>query len=348
MPLLAPAGAAGAQGAPVPPSGANLNQQTLANLLAAMQGEAYAYAKYDAYRQVAGGSLAALWSRTANTELRDHFAGFAAAYKLAGTNAANLQAAVAGENYETTLMYPAFAARAAAAGDKQAAQLFNEIAADEADHRDGFAQALAAVTTGGSIPAPPTVQRVRIVVSTSNVSAQTKNDLLAAMHGEAFAHAKYLAYAQAARARGQVRLAQLFTGTSNVELREHFAAEANLAGLAGNSRANLLDAVSGETSEATVLYPDAAQQAYTSGERAFATCSWKQRATKLITRRTSSALSGPSCGRGPSRLNGMRSGQQVAEWRAAANLARATSTTAAGLSVSTVPSTSRSRPARSR
>lgn len=266
--LLAPAGAAGAQSAPVPPAGANLNQATLSNLLAAMQGESYAYAKYDAYRQVASRPLAGLWSRTANTELRDHFARFAAAYKLAGTNAANLQAAIAGENYETTLMYPTFAGRAAAAGDKQAAQLFNEIAADEADHRDFFGQALAAITTGGSVPSAPTVQPVKIVVSTSNVSAQTKNDLLTAMHGEAFAHAKYLAYAQAARARGSARLAQLFTGTSNVELREHFAAEANLAGLAGSSRANLLDAVSGETAEATVIYPDAAQQAYQAGDRA--------------------------------------------------------------------------------
>ena len=266
--LLAPAGAAGAQTAPVPPSGANLNQQTLANLLAAMQGESYAYAKYDAYRQVARSPLAALWSRTANTELRDHFAGFAAAYKLAGTNAANLQAAMAGENYETTTMYPTFAARAAAAGDKQAAQLFNEIAADEADHRDLFGQALAAVTTGGSIPSAPTVQPVKIVVSTSNVSAQTKNDLLTAMHGEAFAHAKYLAYAQAARASGSPGLAQLFTGTSKIELREHFASEANLAGLAGSNRANLLDAVNGETAEATAIYPAAAQQAYLAGEPA--------------------------------------------------------------------------------
>ena len=270
--LIAPAGVGGAQGlpaAPAPPTGAQLHAQTLSNLLAALKGEAYAYAKYNAYGQVSGGALALLFNSTAKEELSDHFTAFALTYGLAGTNATNLSSAASGENYETTTMYPTFAARAKAAGDTKAAQLFSEIARDEASHRDLFRQALTAITGGGTAPAGPIVQAVPITRGTSQVKTQTRQDLLTAMHGEAFAHALYLTYAQAAQARGSVSLAKLFQHTATVELREHFAAEANLAGLVGTDRANLVSAVAGETNESKVIYPTAARQAYAAGERPY-------------------------------------------------------------------------------
>ena len=265
--LLAPGGSAAAQGTVAPAPGSNLSQQTMGNLLAALNGESYAYAKYDAYRHVATSPLAALWGRTADMELRQHFAHFAGAYRLAGTDKANLTAAVAGEAYETTDMYPTFAREAAAAGDQAASRLFGELAADEAHHRALFAQALTATNGGGgTVPAPPSVEPVKVVVNVATVKPHTLQNLLTAMHGEAFAHAKYLTYAQAARTHGALKLSQLFAGTAKVELREHFATEANLAGLAGGARANLLVAIGGETDEAKVVYPDAAQQAYLANE----------------------------------------------------------------------------------
>ena len=270
--LIAPAGAGGAQGlpaAPAPSAGAQLHAQTLDNLLAALKGEAYAYAKYNAYAQASSGAIALLFNNTANEELKDHFAGFAAAYGLIGTNAANLSAVVSGENYETTTMYPTFAARAKAAGDTKAAQLFSEIARDESSHRDLFRQALTAITGSGTAPAGPIVHVVPIRRGTSQVKTQTRQDLLTAMHGEAFAHALYLTYAQAAQARGSANLAKLFQHTATVELREHFAAEANLAGLVGTDRSNLVSAVAGETNESKVIYPTAARQANAAGERPY-------------------------------------------------------------------------------
>ena len=270
--LIAPAGVGGAQGppaAPTPPARVQLHAQTLSNLLAALKGEAYAYAKYNAYGQVSSGTLALLFNSTANKELSDHFAAFADAYGLAGSNAANLSVVFAGEDYETTTMYPTFAARAKAAGDTKAAQLFSEIARDEASHRDLFRQALTAITGSGSAPAGPIVHVAPLTRETAQVKTQTRQDLLTAVHGEAFAHALYLTYAQAAQAQGLANLAKLFQRTATVELREHFAAEANLAGLVGTDRSNLISAVAGETNEANVLYPNAARQAYAVGERPY-------------------------------------------------------------------------------
>ena len=51
-------------------------------------------------------------------------------------------------------------------------------------------------------------------------------------------------------------IARLFSGTAQVELREHFAGFAVLYGLVGTNAANLKDAISGETPEHTTLYQD--------------------------------------------------------------------------------------------
>ena len=83
----------------------------------------------------------------------------------------------------------------------------------------------------------------------------TRANALSAMHGEALAHAKYLAYATQAQQAGRLQAAQEFTIASQTELSDHFAREADLIGLGGDVAANLRDAISGETNEVDTMYP---------------------------------------------------------------------------------------------
>jgi rubrerythrin len=73
-------------------------------------------------------------------------------------------------------------------------------------------------------------------------------------------------YAAQARRNGNPAVAQLFTDTADVELYEHFAKLATLAGLvATDTDVNLRDAVNLERLEADVIYPDYARQADQAG-----------------------------------------------------------------------------------
>jgi rubrerythrin len=89
----------------------------------------------------------------------------------------------------------------------------------------------------------------------------TRSNALSAMHGEAMAHAKYLADATQAQQAGRVQAAQQFTSAAHTELTDHFAREADLIGFGGDIPANLHDAISCETNEADTLYPGFAKQA---------------------------------------------------------------------------------------
>jgi rubrerythrin len=174
--------------------------QTQVNLLAAMHGEAFAYAKYTAYALQAARThqtaLATLFSGTAPVELQEHFAGEAVLAGLVGTNAANLQDSIEGETWEHKKMYPGFAAQATTDGCNAAAALFTEIAVDEGGHAAAYTLALQALTDSAvRVPTPQTVDPVVITASTPACTGQTQDNLLAAMHGEAFAYAKYTAYA---------------------------------------------------------------------------------------------------------------------------------------------------------
>ena len=146
-------------------------------------------------------ALATLFSGTAQVELQEHFAAEAVLAGLVGTNAANLQESINGETYEWTTMYPGFATVAAAEGCADAATLFAEIAVDEGGHAAAYTLALDSLTDSAvRVPKPQTVDPVVITASTPACTGQTQVNLLAAMHGEAFAYAKYTAYAlQAAR-----------------------------------------------------------------------------------------------------------------------------------------------------
>src|SRR5665811_2635490 len=59
----------------------------------------------------------------------------------------------------------------------------------------------------------------------------------------------------------QTAVAKLFSGTAQVELQEHFAGEAVLAGLVGTNAANLQESITGETWEHTTMYPGFAKRA---------------------------------------------------------------------------------------
>ena len=99
---------------------------------------------------------------------------------------------------------------------------------------------------------------------------KTIDNLSTAMHGEAFAYVKYLLYAEHARKTGNKELADLFEKTANTERFEHFAEEAQLAGLVGSDAGNLKDAIRGESYEIDTLYLEFAQKATVAGDAAAA------------------------------------------------------------------------------
>jgi rubrerythrin len=99
---------------------------------------------------------------------------------------------------------------------------------------------------------------------------KTLYDLSTAMHGEAFAYVKYLLYAEHARKSGHKELADLFEKTANTERFEHFAEEAQLAGLVGSDADNLKEAIKGESYEIDAMYLEFALKAKVAGDTAVA------------------------------------------------------------------------------
>lgn len=102
------------------------------------------------------------------------------------------------------------------------------------------------------------------------LNPKTMENLSTAMHGEAFAYAKYLLYADHARKGGNTALADLFEETAKVERMEHLAEEAELAGIVGTDAQNLKDSIKGESYEVDTMYRDFAEQARRVGDKAAA------------------------------------------------------------------------------
>lgn len=102
------------------------------------------------------------------------------------------------------------------------------------------------------------------------MNAQTREHLLQALHGEAFAHARYLLFAEQARRNGRPALAELFERTAHTERDEHFAEEAELAGLVATDEENLRAAIEGEAYEVDTMYREFAEQARLAGDTAAA------------------------------------------------------------------------------
>ncbi|GGM50516.1 hypothetical protein GCM10011608_39290 [Micromonospora sonchi] len=246
---------------------------TRADTLTAMQGEAYAHAAYLAYAQEAErtgrAEIAELFRSTAATELGEHFAEEAELIDFVRSNTANLREAIAGETEEHTVTYPGYAEQARRDGCLPAAALWDELAGDEGRHAERFRIALFAITNPGSgvrVPVGVAVPPVPIEATEPACSGQTQENLLATLRGEAFAYARYIAYADQARATGRLRLARLWENTASQELGEHFAEAANLYGLVGDNETNLRTAIAGEQHEATTMYPAFSRQAASVGE----------------------------------------------------------------------------------
>ncbi|MEO8375747.1 MAG: rubrerythrin family protein [Sphingomonas bacterium] len=98
------------------------------------------------------------------------------------------------------------------------------------------------------------------------LSAQTRANLEAAMHGEAYANLKYLRYADQANASGKPELARLFRESANIEANEHFDREAQALQLGGTNSTNLEDAMAGEHYENVTMYITFANQAGAAGD----------------------------------------------------------------------------------
>ena len=102
------------------------------------------------------------------------------------------------------------------------------------------------------------------------VKSETRDHLMTAMRGEAFAAAKYQLFADHARMSGNDELADLFERTAKIERFEHLAEEAELAQVVGNDSANLEDAIAGESYEIDTMYREFAEQARAAGDQSAA------------------------------------------------------------------------------
>jgi len=125
--------------------------KTEMNLKAAFAGESQARNKYDYFAKVARKEgyhyIAKIFEETALNEMqhaKDEFK----LLKGIGDTKANLRAAIEGEHYETSEMYPRFAEEAEAEGNKEAAKLFREIARVEAKHEARYKKLLEMVEKG--------------------------------------------------------------------------------------------------------------------------------------------------------------------------------------------------------
>jgi rubrerythrin len=85
--------------------------------------------------------IARIFEETADNEKRHAKDHFKLLGKL-GDTVANLKAAIEGEHYETTTMYPEFAKQAREDGNMAAAVLCEQIAKVEAHHRDRYKKLL--------------------------------------------------------------------------------------------------------------------------------------------------------------------------------------------------------------
>lgn len=125
--------------------------KTEENLKAAFAGESQARNKYDYFAKVARKEgylyVAKIFEETSLNEMQHAKDEFKLLNGI-GDTVANLKEAIAGEDYETTTMYPDFAKDAEEEGNKEAARLFRQIAKVEAKHRDRYKRLLDMVEKG--------------------------------------------------------------------------------------------------------------------------------------------------------------------------------------------------------
>lgn len=127
---------------------------TISNLKEAFAGESQASQKYLAFARKAAKegfqNIAALFRTAAEAE-RIHAEGHLGALDGIGSTAENLRAAIAGETYEYTQMYPPMLKQAEADGHK-AKRMFDYALKAEAVHARLYQLALDAVQKGEDLP----------------------------------------------------------------------------------------------------------------------------------------------------------------------------------------------------
>ncbi|MCK5057418.1 MAG: rubrerythrin family protein [Candidatus Aminicenantes bacterium] len=125
--------------------------KTEENLKAAFAGESQARNKYDYFAKVARKEgyhyIAEILEETALNEMRHAKDEFTLLQGIGDTKA-NLKAAIEGENYEHTEMYPTFAKEAEEEGNLEAARLFKQIAKVEQEHEARYKKLLEMVEKG--------------------------------------------------------------------------------------------------------------------------------------------------------------------------------------------------------
>lgn len=119
-----------------------MNATTRANLDMALRGEALAALKYWLFEQEAEDEgledVAELFERIGKEERREHARELATVLGMQGSTRENLVSAIEGEVHEHRRLYPEFASMARQAGDLEAAELFQELGADEHRHADAL------------------------------------------------------------------------------------------------------------------------------------------------------------------------------------------------------------------
>jgi len=125
--------------------------KTEENLQAAFAGESQARNKYTYFAKVARKEgyhyIARLFEETADNEMQHAKEEFKL-LKGIGDTKANLKAAMEGEHFETTKMYPEMAKDAKEEGDEKAAALFTTIGKVEAHHEARYKKLLEQVEKG--------------------------------------------------------------------------------------------------------------------------------------------------------------------------------------------------------
>jgi rubrerythrin len=129
--------------------------ETIKNLKEAFAGESQANQKYRAFAKKAEregfANIARLFQATAEAE-RIHAEGHLRALEAVGSTVENLQAAIDGETYEFTEMYPPMLERAEA-DDHKAKRMFKYATEAEAVHARLYRLALEAVQQGRDLDA---------------------------------------------------------------------------------------------------------------------------------------------------------------------------------------------------
>ncbi len=119
-----------------------MNATTRANLEQALRGEALAALKYWLFEERAQAEgreeVADLFGGIGKQERREHAREIATMLGMPGSTRENLLSSIEGEVDEHRRLYPGFASMARQSGDIEAAELFQELGADEHGHANAL------------------------------------------------------------------------------------------------------------------------------------------------------------------------------------------------------------------